>query len=568
MKGAVLLAIVACLLGSAAAAAEGLSTDASFYEIDGDYGSKIVEANPHGEARDVQDGDVTTAGVIQGSCNEWAHTSVRPYMGSRAYTVGCAYLPEITIRSEQHFLQGWRASPDSQRSLSMAVRLGGVSATPAKLGGAWIAQLHGEGLPFILEWVGEPVAKPEQGIPEPGYYLLAGARQDAPVYNRPAQPLARLMPDTWVRLMIQIDLGKGNGECPGAIADDDAFWTVAIMDNATGLWGQPLRYPFMPPGDRLGDDVYAEDVEGTSKKKGACLHPDDQAYNFKIGQYVVNTTNRMDYDNVSYGKRWINITKNHLIGYKKSVLRLPFEETSGGAVQDRSYTWNGGNAGDPISDYDNDGKIVGPVTRIADGVNGRALRFPGTTGSYVKVPIGANVVDDFDVGNYMTVSAWFRTGAQPAENKGLVMIDEFSDTWKLLLYMRGNGIAFGVRHPGTYSRLDHVFPLGQYADNQWHLVTGTYNRFDPNCQRIAPPSTGAYRRFAFNCQRIKLYIDGRKVTGGEGADLPILRGDNQLVVGKYSVQGFFQGDIDDVGLFNYTMTDADVQNLWRKRGAP
>lgn len=150
----------------------------------------------------------------------------------------------------------------------------------------------------------------------------------------------------------------------------------------------------------------------------------------------------------------------------------------------------------------------------------------------------------------MTVSAWFRTTSTPSENKGLVMIDEFSTSWKLLLYMKGIGIAFGVRHPGTYSRLDHSFPLGRYADNQWHLVTGTYNRFAPVGQRI------------------KLYIDGQKVMEGAGADLPILRGDNQLVVGKYSVGGFFQGDIDDVGLFNYTMTDEDVESLWLKRGAP
>ena len=103
---------------------------------------------------------------------------------------------------------------------------------------------------------------------------------------------------------------------------------------------------------------------------------------------------------------------------------------------------------------------------------------------------------------------------------------------------------------GTYSRLDHGFPLGRYADNKWHLVTGTFNRFAPDGQRV------------------KLYVDGVKVMEAAGHDLPILRGENRLVVGKSSIRGYFQGDIDDVGLFNYTMTDEDVQSLWLERGAP
>jgi hypothetical protein len=352
-----------------------------------------------------------------------------------------------------------------------------------------------------------------------------------------------------------MDFGRGHHQCRGSIGLD-AFYTIARMDNATGLWGQPLRYPFVA-GQQMGNAIYTWNGDQPYQRVGRCLHPNDQNYNFKIGHYVVATTHRLDYDSVTYGKRWINITKNHLVGYHKSVLRLPFEETSGVVVHDRSYTWNGGSAGDPVSDYNNDGAIVGNLTRITDLDGRRSLRFPGTAGNYVNLRIGSNVVDDFDVGNYMTVSAWVRTRATPDDNKGLVMIDEFSDTWKLLLYMRGNGIAFGVRHrpdPVTgapvYSRLDLEFQPGSLADGRWHLVTGTYNRFEPNGRRI------------------KLYIDGRKVMEGAGHDLPILRGENQLVVGKYSVAGFFQGDIDDVGLFNYAMTGAQVGDLWRKRGAP
>lgn len=521
----------ACLPLLSTAAAQGLSPDQWFYEIDGDYGSIIDDT--------ISDGGVTTESARE-NCGGWVHTDLAPYMGRRAYSVGCLFSPDITLRSEQHFLQGWRAGEDSARFLSFAVRLRHVSEAWMGPGGGWIAQLHGNGLPFNLVWVAEPDA---------GYSLWAGAKYDEQQEigtfetRQPYLNLGRIEPDRWTRVLIHIDLSKGTGKCPNAI-NNAAFWSVALMDNATGLWGEPVRYD-----GQMGNPFF-ELSEGDSFK---C---DGLTYNFKIGQYVVATTHSLDYDNISYGKRWINITKNHLIGYQKSVLRLSFEEpTASRRVEDRSYTWNGGAKGDPVSDYDNDGAIMGRVTRVPDGVKGRALRFPGKSGpdmpdSYVRVPINADTLDDFDVGNYMTVSAWFRTKSTPPDNKGLVMIDEFSDTWKLLLYMRGDGIAFGVGHPGAYSRLDLAFPRGRYADNEWHLVTGTYNRFAPDGQRI------------------KLYIDGEKVMEGAGSELPILRGDNQLVVGKYSVDGFFQGDIDDVGLFNYAMTDAQVASLWLRPGEP
>lgn len=606
------LLLATCLLWPTAHASEGITPNAWFYELNADddaaHTARIIDVDNDG-IPELKDGGVTTMGVRQ-NCDNWKHTPNAPYMGLRAYSVRCVGNPfldndafgpvsKLVIRSEQHVAQGWRAGPDSQRSLSFAFRLSEVAPEPRVntqtkgAGSGWIAQFHGEGLPFVLAWQAHTQADVNAGIvPAPGYYLYAGAKygvEESPGTYATYQPFARLgrlTPGQWNRVMVQIDLGKGNGKCTGASGfgtigngaiATDASWTIAIMDNATGRWGQTLKYPFPEdhqayyPGQRLGNEVYLEDVEGTSKKKGGCLHLEDQTYNFKLGQYVVLETNRLDYDNITYGKRWINVTKNHLVGYQKSVLRLAFEETAIQAltnrVEDSSFTWNGGKDNDPTQNYDNDGIIVGQVGRINDPAKGRVLRFLGT--GHVKVPIGPATVDDFDVGNYMTVSAWFRTEAKPTDNRGLVMIDEFSDTWKLLLYMRGNGIAFGVRHrvdpgrPGVYSRLDHEFPMGQYAKGGWHLLTGTFNRFDPGCE-IAPRTRGLLLR-RIPCERIKLYIDGKKVMGAEGRDLPILRGENQLVVGKYSERAFFEGDIDDVGLFNYAMIPAQVEDLYRKR---
>jgi hypothetical protein len=127
----------------------------------------------------------------------------------------------------------------------------------------------------------------------------------------------------------------------------------------------------------------------------------------------------------------------------------------------------------------------------------------------------------------------------------LLLIDEYSDQWKVLLYASDSNLSFGVRHPDyTYSKVNYGFPAGTYADGQWHHVVGTFNRFTTDNRRI------------------KLYVDGERVLQQAGSDLPILRGDNRLVIGKFSVSGFFEGDINEVLVRNYAMTDAEVAELY------
>jgi hypothetical protein len=512
-----------------------VTPSAWYAEVDGDYGSMIADVIPgfggHDQLADeITDGGVTTYGTRDTPhCTQWSHTTLAPYMGTQAYTVGCHAAEGL--RSEQMLVKQWYGGTDSARRLTFAFRLRNVSTVPTSNGGGFIAQFHqgGEGAPpFRLKWVATAGS---------GYYLDGGVKFDEKLsdgsiaIHQPTFFKAPIKPNVWYRIMVQLDPGSavGAGECPQGpgTAGRAIVW---IMNNATGVWGAPSTY-----SGQLGYRY--------SKATTQCLAGTALSYQWKVGQYVVSLANTIDYDNIAYGKRWSNITKNRLIGYHKSVLRLPFEELLGSAVRDRSWTWNSGTPGDVTKDYKNDGTIVGAVQRIGNGVSGRALHFDGT--NYVKVPMDAN---DFDFGNYLTVSTWFRTRALPVDNKGLVMIDEFGHTWKLLLYASRSGISFGVRNPGTYSRLDHIVPVGRYADNQWHLVTGTFNRFAPDGNRI------------------KLYVDGVKVQQSAGNDLPILRGDDRLTVGKFSVGGYFQGDIDDVGVFNYAMTAQEVKTLWLKRG--
>lgn len=291
------------------------------------------------------------------------------------------------------------------------------------------------------------------------------------------------------------------------------------MDESTGLWTQAGYY-----GGRLGFTTSPCDFQ------------------WKAGIYANNQDLvTVDYDNVAYGKRWNNITRNRLVGYSKTVLDLWFDEGSGTRVNDHSYWWNGGQPGDPVSDYDNDGTIQGTPLWNAEGVaNGGSLHFNGS--NYVTVPRDDV---DFDFGNYCTAACWFRTTNHPASNKGLLFIDEFSSNYKIKLYMSDTNLSFGMRYvDGNHASLNFGFPAGTYADGEWHQALGTFNRFAPDGQRL------------------KLYIDGQKVLQMPGSDLPMLRGEDRLVIGKFSTSELFVGDIDEVLIRNYAMTEDEVHALF------
>jgi len=521
-----LLAGTGVLLSSGDVLAQ-VQPDAWFAEIDGDYGSVISQTT-----YDVTDGGIATWARRDSTlCTPWSHFGLEPYMGSEVYTVTCQ-ASENTVRSEQMLVNGWYPGTDSRRTISLAMRVRGLADGVA--GSSFFMQFHQDGShapPFRLKWV---VDANGNLIVDGGVYRdrLEG---NTSVYEYEGIFQTPIEENVWQRFMVSIEPGPpaGTGQCPNGPGPDGAI-TVWKMNNATGEWEQPMPTYHGRVGFhyRLGTDD--------------CLVGGDLSYQVKVGQYSVTKDGTVDLDNIAYGKRWNNITKNRLIGYKKSVLRLRFEEI-GANVDDGSWTWNGGVAGDPTSDYDNDGLISGLVSRWTTGaLNGMSLYLNGD--SHVSVPIDPV---DFDLGNYMTVSTWFKTQDLTDVNRGLVMIDEYSSNWKVLLYASKAGVSFGVKHKaGIYSRLDHAVPVDRYNDNQWHHVVATFNRFAPDENRI------------------KLYIDGVKVMERDGVDLPILRGEQRLVVGKYSTSNFFKGFVDDVGLFNYAMSEEDVESLYLERGAP
>ena len=524
------------------AAAPGLAQvkpDVAYFEIDADGGSRNGRRTiPYGYTQlssNIIDGGHFTFAPKQGykknssprvsACSDWFHQRLSAYTGLQAYRV-VAMWPSNHVqskddgkeprRSEQMLLKHWYTGKDSTRYFSLAFRFSVYKPKQAKSDG-FIAQWHQGGSgppPILLAW------EYDNGQ----YYLASRIYSDNATKSPKPKTLFRkpAIPGKWYRMLWEVNLGPQLGQsycpkCPTPLGKVRAW----MMNNQTGLWeswgtyaGQVgYKYNYKKPGFRTGSDL---------------------GYQFKVGYYkgeIEHVT--QDYDNVAYASRWNYITKNRTIGYHRNIVHLNFDERGGATAYDQSATFNKGWG------YSNNGELRGPARQLNVGVRGSCLGFDGRD-DHVRVPIRGN--PEFDTGNYLSLSTWFRTSSSQA-NKGLLTVDEYSTTYKSKLFWTSNNtIDFNVRHPdNTISRVTARLPRG-LNDNKWHHVAATYNRW------------AKYGR------RMKIYVDGKLVGIGYAAHKPLMQGKNYLYVGKFS-GGYFRGSMDEPMLFNFELSHKQIAEL-------
>ncbi len=188
----------------------------------------------------------------------------------------------------------------------------------------------------------------------------------------------------------------------------------------------------------------------------------------------------------------------------------------------------------------NDGMLEGdPVWMPFDGRVDGALAFDGGDdgdGDYVNC--GDSSV--FDIRNEITLSAWikadeFTDGWQPIITKG-------DDSWRLQ--------SAGTDNPGKlefactgllvpFTQWGNILSNSRVDDGLWHHIAGTYDG-----------------------TRISLYVDG-VLDATSVASRQILINDYDVLIGGNAekVDRFFNGLIDDVGVYNYALSPDDIAAL-------
>ncbi len=170
-----------------------------------------------------------------------------------------------------------------------------------------------------------------------------------------------------------------------------------------------------------------------------------------------------------------------------------------------------------VSMSGNNGTIQGNANiDLFGGKYGGAFNFDGVD-DYIIVPDS----EIFDTGNQITTSAWIKTNFSNQTAIGIVLHD--NSRYKWLLYFTGgstfDSLSFYINSSSGVKSAGCDYAEGAVADNQWHLLTGTYDR-------------------TLSSKRIKIYYDGVQCGTADGYDEPITEGDEGVWIGRWGGEIF------------------------------
>ena len=210
-----------------------------------------------------------------------------------------------------------------------------------------------------------------------------------------------------------------------------------------------------------------------------------------------------------------------------TILYLPLNEAAGTVAEDQSK-------------HEKHGVLKNGQSFDADSIPavvGRGLRFDGTN-DYVEVPGGFGKMNDG-----FTVSLW----AYPTAVKNWARFIDFgngSASNNILLARMGttNDLVFEVYNGGSSG--GRTTAAGAIELNKWQHYTVTVNK------------NGA----------AVLYKNGQAVaTGTTGTALNVYRAINYIGRSNWTADAYYQGSMDEIRLYNYSLTSAEVQAVYQNR---
>ncbi len=214
--------------------------------------------------------------------------------------------------------------------------------------------------------------------------------------------------------------------------------------------------------------------------------------------------------------------------------------------------WNFDGPRDRIVDASgnhNDGVFINST--LTSGRNSHALKLLGRDDSHVSIPATPSLNNFTDK---MTISAWVMPETPP---DGFVVVA--SRQIKALKHPDQFYLGFGRLHGKTNYKW-HMGTLVDGVEKEGSIYRGT-----------AASHRWIYMAGVYDGEWMILYVDG-VVIGRTRHTGPIQVDDNPLTIGaeenrseSHVVEGEFQGQIDEVRLYNRALSAREIKALWSRR---
>jgi hypothetical protein len=225
----------------------------------------------------------------------------------------------------------------------------------------------------------------------------------------------------------------------------------------------------------------------------------------------------------------VKVLSRRLMGYWKldgDMTDSVADEVPGAPLHHGQISVSTGNvnAGDGLAGY------------VSDGIRGEAMQF-NNDADYMTI-------DDSDYFNYyragFTASFWYRNDAQSGWRVPFSKLDAGSAGW---LFGKDSAASEAVFIHETPNMWVSNGTTGiNVGDGQWHMLTATYDPADNHTFRM--------------------YIDGREHASNtlniSTASLPTA----PLSIGGRATENSIDGDIDEVRIYSYALSPADVAHLY------
>jgi len=214
---------------------------------------------------------------------------------------------------------------------------------------------------------------------------------------------------------------------------------------------------------------------------------------------------------------------------------MQFSDTLRASLSDALVSWwnfnegAGNTAGDTWGG--NDGTLVGDPEWVK-GVAGDALEFDGNDSVNASGPSLNNIADT------ITLEVWFKTPVGQSMKFVLAKSDTATFDWGPLL--TPSNIFFYIRTPGGgWRNVSSPTPIS-YNDNQWRHIVGTYD--------------GRY---------VRLYINSKLINTKDWGSIEEIRTSTRPVnIGGGGLLGGFQGVLDEVRIYNRSLTALEIQKRY------